>query len=134
MVTYISTRYMILLIKDKEECKIIKEKISIFIKERLHLELNYKSRYYPNKMGINFCGYRIYETHMLIRDNSKKKIKKKIKRWNKEYDNKELNVTKLILSFNSWLGHVNHANSYNITNKYKSKIKYFINMIITNNH
>ena len=34
---------------------------------------------YLNKMGVNFCGYRIYETHMLIRDCRKKKIKSKIK-------------------------------------------------------
>ena len=115
----------ILLLPSKKECKILKEKISVFLKDKLHLELNEKSRYYPNKMGINFCGYRIYETHMLIRDSSKKKIKKKIRKWNKEYDNKELNVNKLILSFNSWLGHSSHANSYNIINKYRNKIKYF---------
>ena len=121
-------RYMddfILLLSSKKECKILKEKISIFLKSKLHLDFNKKSRYYPNKMGINFCGYKIYETHMLIRDSSKKKIKKKIRKWNKEYDNKELNVNKLILSFNSWLSHSSHANSYNITNKYKKKIKYF---------
>ena len=55
---------------------------------------------------------------MLIRDSSKKTIKKKIRKWNKEYDNKELNVNKLILSFNSWIGHSSHTNSYNIVNKY----------------
>ena len=38
---------------------------------------------------------------MLIRDSSKKKIKKKIRKWNKDYDNNKLNITKLILSFNS---------------------------------
>ena len=76
-------------------------------------------------MGINFCVYRIYETHMLIRDSSKKKIKKKIKKWNREYDNNELNVNKLILSFNSWIGYSSYANSYNIINKYRNKIKYF---------
>jgi len=125
---------MILLIKDKEEAILLKDKISLLLKERLHLELNYKSRYYPNKMGINFCGYRIYETHILIRNRSKKKIKKKIRKWNKEYDNNVLNVNELILSFNSWIAHSSHTNSYNITNKYKSKIKYFINIIIENNH
>ena len=35
-----------------------------------------KSRYYPSNMGVNFCGYRIYETHKLLRERSKKKIKK----------------------------------------------------------
>jgi len=84
-----------LLSKTKKECKLLKEK--------LHLELNEKSRYYPNKMGINFCGYRIYETHILLRNNSKKKIKKRIKYWNKQYKNKKSNIQQMKKSLNSWL-------------------------------
>ncbi len=41
-----------------------------FLKKNLELELNEKSRYYPNKMGVNFCGYRIWPTHRLLRTNS----------------------------------------------------------------
>lgn len=118
-------RYMddfLLLLKAKDECKILKEKISLFLKERLHLELNEKSRYYPNKMGINFCGYRIFETHILLRNNSKKKMKKKIKKWNKQSKINELEMKKFKTSLNSWLGHVSHANSYNIVNRYLDKI------------
>lgn len=67
---------------------------------------------------VNYIGNNINK------DNSNK-IKKKIRKWNKNCDNNKLNITKLILSFNSWLGHSSLANSYNISNKYKSKIKYF---------
>lgn len=69
-------RYMddfVLLLKTKEECIILMNKIRYFLKEKLHLELNHKSKYYPNKMGINFCGYRIYETHILVRTIVRKK-------------------------------------------------------------
>ena len=31
---------------------------------------------FKNKQGVNFCGYRIYETHTLVRNNSKKKMKR----------------------------------------------------------
>ena len=34
----------VLLLETKDECRVIKDKISIFLKERLHLELNEKSR------------------------------------------------------------------------------------------
>lgn len=118
-------RYMddlVLLVKSKEESQILKEKISIFLMNELHLELNSKSRYYPNKMGLNFCGYKIYETHILIRNSSKNKIKKKIKLWNKQYKENKLDILKVRLSFNSWLGHIKHANTYNILNKYINKI------------
>ncbi len=38
----------------KEECINKKEQIEIFLEEELHLTLNSKSRYYPDKMGIDF--------------------------------------------------------------------------------
>ena len=117
-------RYMddlVLLIKTKEECIYILERISIFLEDKLHLELNSKCRYYPNKMGVNFCGYRIYETHTLVRNNSKKKMKRKIKKWNKQLKTGELedNIKE---SLNSWIGHVKHANSCNLVNKYLDKL------------
>jgi len=121
-------RYMddfVVLAPTKEDCIYLKQKISDYLKDRLHLELNSKSRYYPNKMGVNFCGYRIFETHILIRTRSKKKMKKKIKIWNKQYDENKLDIEKMRLSMGSWLGHVKHANSYNMANKYINKIKYY---------
>lgn len=121
-------RYMddfVLFIKNKKECIHLKKEISNFLNKVLHLELNEKSRYYPNKMGVNFCGYRIYETHILLRNRSKSKIKKNIKSWNQLYKLNQLDVKKMELSLNSWLGHAKHANTYNITNKYKNKIFYY---------
>lgn len=121
-------RYMddsILLVKDKKECIYLKNKINKFLNEHLHLKLNSKSRYYPNKMGIDFCGYRIFETHILIRNRSKKEIKRKIKKWNKLSEEENLNQKEMLLSLNSWLGHISHANSYNLKNKYLNKINYF---------
>lgn len=73
-------RYMddfILLLDCKKTCIEFLEKIKVFLDTHLKLELNDKSRYYPNKMGVNFCGYRIFSTHKLLRVKSKKKIKKK---------------------------------------------------------
>ena len=81
-----------------------------------------KSRYYPSNMGVNFCGYRIYETHKLLRERSKKKIKKNIKKWNKLYLNGKLDNKKMILSWNSWRGHAKHCNSYNFRCKMHVKI------------
>lgn len=69
-------RYMddfILLLPDKASCIEIKNTISNFLEEKLHLKLNSKSKYFPNKMGVNFCGYRIFHTHRLLRNSSKKK-------------------------------------------------------------
>ena len=114
------TRYMddfILLLKTKNDCKTIKRKIEIFLQKKLHLELNDKSRFYPYKMGVNFCGYRIFTTHKLLRTNSKKKIKRKIKIWNSKFHKGNLNIINASQSINSWLGHSSHCNSYNLQRK-----------------
>ena len=107
----------ILLLPTKQECIQIKEKIENFLAENLKLELNDKSRYYPVKMGVNFCGYRIFTTHRLLRVNSKKKIKKKVKSWNKKYHNNSLNLEKTMQRLNSWLAHSSHCNSYKLQQK-----------------
>lgn len=99
-------RYMddfILLLKTKEDCIFLKSVISGFLKNKLHLKLNSKSRYYPYKMGVNFCGYRIFPTHSLLRLCSKKKIKQHVKYWNKQYKNNNLDITNAMQSLNSWL-------------------------------
>ena len=120
-------RYMddfILLVKTKEEAKEYKERIARFLKEHLDLELNEKSRYYPSKMGVDFCGYRIFETHILLRRRSKNKIKGLIKSWNQFYNEDVLNFEKVLQRWNSWRGHAKHANSYNLRKKYLNKIEF----------
>ncbi len=118
-------RYMddfILMAKTKQEVISYKKKIETFLKEKLQLVLNEKSRYYPNKMGVDFCGYRIYETHFLLRKRSKAKMKKNIKKWNGLYRNNELDLKQCIQQWNSWYGHAMHANTYYLISKYWNKI------------
>lgn len=121
-------RYMddfILLVPTKKDCIILKEKIKTFLNDILHLELNEKTRYYPNKMGVNFCGYRIFPTHMLLRNSFKKKFKKNLKKWNIQYSKNKLNFKKMIAQFNSCVGHIKHCNSYNFKKYIISKGNFF---------
>ncbi len=72
-------RYMddaIILVKTKKQAKEIWEKIQLFLKEKLELELNSKTQIFKDKQGVNFCGYKINEYRLKIRDKRKKKIKK----------------------------------------------------------
>ncbi len=114
------TRYMddfILILKTKKECIHVKKQIEDFLHSNLRLELNAKSRYYPYKMGVNFCGYRIFLTHRLLRLSSKKKIKKNVKKWNQKFETNSLDLEHTMQQLNSWLGHVEHCNAYNLKQK-----------------
>lgn len=124
------TRYMddfILITKTKNDCILLKSKIETFLKDKLQLSLNDKSRYYPYKMGVNFCGYRIFTTHRLLRLNSKKKIKKNVKHWNKLYKKNMLNIPNTLQSINSWRGHASHCNSFKLQTKILNDCSFLLN-------
>jgi hypothetical protein len=113
-------RYMddfILLLKDKSEAKRYYDLINKFVMEKLNLSLNNKSKYFPAKYGIDFCGYIIFEDHILLRKRFKKKIKKQIKIWKYLKSINKLDVDKKRRILASFRGHVSHANSYNFMKK-----------------
>lgn len=113
-------RYMddfVLLVNTKEEAKYLKEKIGKFINEKLHIEFNTKTNYFPNKMGVNFCGYQVFRKYKLLKGSNKRKFAKKIRKWNMLYlitsDDEEL-ISQIQASWNSWLAHSSHANCYKL--------------------
>lgn len=114
----------IILLKNKTDCINCKKIIESFLKKNLHLALNDKSRYYPYKMGVNFCGYRIFCTHRLLRLSSKKKIKNNIKKSNAKFSSKNLDIAHTMLCINSWKGHVKHCNSYNLQKEIINKCNF----------
>ncbi len=118
-------RYMddfVMLVPTKDDAKRLLGLVSEFLWNNLELELNAKSRYFSNKCGIDFCGYRIYETHILLRKRFKKKVKKKFKIWQHLIEEDKFLHTKFWLSVNSFKGHASHANSYNFVKKFDRDI------------
>ena len=69
----------VILLKTKEEAKQVKGQIETFLKQKLGLQLNKKTQIFKSKQGVNFCGYKINEYRLKIRDRGKRKLKKKIK-------------------------------------------------------
>ena len=110
-------RYMddsIILVKTKEEAKILLEKIKIFLKENLKLELNKKTQIFKNKQGVNFCGYKINEYRLKIRDKGKRKLKKKIKYLKDEIKKGKLTSKDAKKYLSGHLGYIKIANTYNL--------------------
>ena len=123
-------RYMddfIVLLKTKEEAKKAKSMCETFLGEFLELKLNNKTKYYPSKMGVDFCGYTIFETHCLLRTSNKRKIKKKVKYFNKLYFKRKLNLAHSCLSINSWKAHAKHCNAFILVNKVMDSCEFIYN-------
>jgi len=114
-------RYMddvILFVKDKQTAKETLDSIIEFIEINLKLNLNKsKTKIFPLEQGVNAIGYKTYPTHRLLRNDSKKKIKRKIKAMPHLIKEGKLTIEKAEQILNSWLGHAKHGNSYNFIKK-----------------
>lgn len=113
-------RYMddsVILVKTKEEAKMILEKIKRYLKDKLELELNNKTQIFRNKQGINFCGYKINEYRIKIRDKGKKKLKKKIKKLKKEIKEDVISSKEAQKYLCGHIGYIKYANTKNLTDK-----------------
>ena len=95
----------------------LKRKIKDFLKENLELELNKKTQIFKSKQGVNFCGYKINEYRLKIRDKGKRKLKKKVKRLKEEI--KQGNMTSKIARkyLAGHLGYIKIANTKNLIDK-----------------
>lgn len=58
----------IILLKTKKEAVLALEKIREFLNKNLKLELNNKTQIFKSSQGVNFCGYKINEYRLKIRE------------------------------------------------------------------
>lgn len=100
----------IILDKSKKELKNLENKINIFIKKDLELELNLKKTKLKSiNNGIDFLGYFVKPNYTLVR----KKVVSRFK--NKLYNLRiEEDIRKILAVINSYYGHFNHAFSFNL--------------------
>lgn len=113
-------RYMddgVLLIKTKEEAKMLLEKIKSFLKVTLELELNSKTQVFKSSQGVNFCGYKINEYRLKIRNRGKRKLKKKIKELKYRIRIGKMTSKEAKKYLAGHMGYIKIANTYNLEQK-----------------
>ena len=88
--------------------------ITDFLRNTLHLELNPKTAIFPEARGVDFLGYRIWRTHRLLRKRSVKRMRRKLKIYQRKYTTGEISLDHISASIASWVGHARHANTYNL--------------------
>lgn len=108
---------MVAIVKTKEEAVKQLEKIRRFLRENLRLELNSKTQIFKSTQGVNFCGYKINEYRLKIRENGKRKLKKKIKKLKYEIKNSKLTTKEAYKYLAGHLGYMKIANVRNLQSK-----------------
>lgn len=113
-------RYMddfIILGSTKEHLWDVLQQIEIYLEQELGLKLNQKTGIFPTSQGVDFCGYRIWATHRLLRKRSVKKMKRRLKVYKRKYETGEMEFKEIDCSIQSWLGHARHADTYRLRRK-----------------
>ncbi|CDD36944.1 rNA-directed DNA polymerase (Reverse transcriptase) [Clostridium sp. CAG:356] len=88
-----------------------------FLKEKLELELNNKTQIFKGKQGVNFCGYKINEYRLKLRDRGKRKLKLKIKQLKQKVKTGEITSHEAKRYLAGHIGYIKWADIYNLSNK-----------------
>lgn len=113
-------RYMddtIILLKTKQEAIYVLEQITNFLKEKLKLELNSKTQIFKSKQGVNFCGYKINEYRLKIRNRGKKNLKRKVKKLEKQIKIGKMSTKEAYRYLCGHIGYIQIANVQKLKNK-----------------
>ena len=106
-------RYMddfLVISPDKEYLHQLWKETADFLQDNLALSLNKKTAIFPVSQGIDFLGYRIWDNKILLRKGSITRIKRAMKRFEREIAAGSADRNRIRAVLVSWLGHAEHAN------------------------
>ncbi len=110
-------RYMddiVVILPDRDTARIALAAMSAFVEKELRLKVNKsKTKIFPISQGVNVVGFKIYATHRLLRDNCKRRIKRKVKAMPRLIVDGGIPILTAERMVNSWQGHAKHAASHN---------------------
>jgi len=112
------TRYMddwIILESNKKRLWKILDSATDFLTSELGLRLNPKTSIFPAARGVDFCGYRIWATHLLPRKRNVKRARKRFNKFSKLYARNQIVLEEIRASVMSFLGYMKHCNGYQTT-------------------
>ncbi|MDP3014861.1 MAG: reverse transcriptase/maturase family protein [bacterium] len=114
-------RYMddfLILGLDKKHLQEDKERIRIFLRDRLKLELHpKKAEIFPIDRGIDFLGYVVRGNRRLLRKSTVKRFLKKRKRYAALFRKGKVSEAFICNTYASWHGYASFANSYKLMEK-----------------
>jgi len=112
-------RYMddiVIISPSKKHLQKLWKEIEAFLNRQLDLQLNPKSKIFRWKQGIDFCGYRIWPTHIKPRKATLKRARRRLKKFAKIYAHNPKILTRAKQSIMSFLGYVKHCQCFKTTN------------------
>ncbi len=114
----------VMLDNDKYLLKEIGKEASEFLnRSRLRIHPK-KFQIFLNNQGIDFLGYLIFPTHIRLRKTNALRFRRRLKKMAKKYQRKEITLSEVNSSVQSWLGHARFADTYNLRRSIFSQVKF----------
>lgn len=111
-------RYMddfILFANDKAELHKWIIAIEEFLARHLRLLLHpKKSQLFPVSVGVDFCGFRIYDTHRRLRRSSIRRFVRRFRRLRAAYHRGDMSFEEIMISVRSWIAHADHGDTWRL--------------------
>ena len=85
--------------------------------ENRHLDTNKKTKIFYMRQGVNAYGFKIKATHMMLRTESKRREKRRIKAMVRKMKEGRITRAAVVQAVNSWLGFARWASAYNLAKK-----------------
>lgn len=76
-----------------------------------------KCQVFPVKDGTDFLGYKVFPTYRRVRKASVTRFQRRMRRFQGAYANRKVPIGHISQSIRSWLGHVSHADSYELNKR-----------------
>jgi hypothetical protein len=111
-------RYMddfVIIHHDKQYLRELLGKIENYLHDNCKLNLNPKTGIFPGKHGIDFCGYRIWPTHVKPRKSTVKRAKRRLRKMARDYKTNPGVLERAKAGIQSFLGYVKHCNGWRTT-------------------
>ena len=108
---------VVVMARNKKEAIQKLQQIREFLTTNLKLELNSKTQIFKSSQGVNFCGYKINEYRLKIRDKGKRKLKQKVKELKYYIREEKLTSKEAKKYLAGHLGYLKIANVNNLTKK-----------------
>jgi retron-type reverse transcriptase len=108
---------MVILAGEKRQLHDCRDKIEVFLNERLKLNINNKTVIRPLTLGIEFCGYKVWESHIKLRKPTAMRMRRGLKQLQKEYAEGVIDSSDVRQSLASYFGMLQHCDSYLLARK-----------------
>jgi retron-type reverse transcriptase len=114
-------RYMddfVLFADDTAQLQEWKTAVQEFAGDHLRLVLHpKKSLVFPVRVGVDFCGFRLYPTHRRLRRSSIRRFVRRFRRQRQAYRRGELALEEMHVSVQSWIAHAAHGDTWRLRDR-----------------